>query len=103
VVQSDFGFHIIKLAGVKAEQVRPFEDVRNELAAELKKAEAGRKFAELAEGFTNMVYEQATASSPLRRSTSLRFRPVAGLREMARRLRPSTTKSLSRPCFPMTH
>ena len=64
VVQSDFGFHIIKLAGVKAEQVRPFEDVRNELAAELKKAEAGRKFAELAEGFTNMVYEQADSLKP---------------------------------------
>lgn len=64
VVQSDFGFHIIKLAGVKAEQVRPFEEVRNEIAAELKKAEAGRKFAELAEGFTNMVYEQADSLKP---------------------------------------
>jgi peptidyl-prolyl cis-trans isomerase D len=102
-VQSDFGFHIIKLAGVKAEQVRPFEDVRNELAAELKKAEAGRKFAELAEGFTNMVYEQADSLKPAAEKYKLRFRPVAGLREMARRLRPSTTKSLSRPCFPMTH
>ena len=64
VVQSDFGFHIIKLAGVKAEQVRPFEEVRNEIAAELKKNEAGRKFAELAEGFSNLVYEQADSLKP---------------------------------------
>lgn len=64
VVQSDFGFHIIKLTGVKAEKVRPFEEVRNEIAAELKKAEAGKKFAELAEGFTNLVYEQADSLKP---------------------------------------
>ncbi len=64
VVQSDFGFHIIKLTGIKAEQVRPFEEVRNEISAELKKLEASRKFAELAEGFTNLVYEQADSLKP---------------------------------------
>ena len=46
VVQSDFGFHIIKLTGVKAEKVRPFDAVKNDIAAELKRADAAKKYAE---------------------------------------------------------
>lgn len=64
VVQSDFGFHIIKLTGVKAEKVRPFDEVKGEIAAELKRGEAGKKFAELVEGFTNTVYEQSDSLKP---------------------------------------
>jgi peptidyl-prolyl cis-trans isomerase D len=64
VVQSDFGFHIIRLTGVKAEKVRPFEEVKAEIAAELKRTESAKKFAELVEGFTNTVYEQADSLKP---------------------------------------
>jgi len=49
---------------VKPEKVRPFEDVKNEIAAELKRTEAGKKFAELVEGFTNTVYEQSDSLKP---------------------------------------
>ena len=64
VVQSDFGFHIIKLTGVKAEKVRAFDEVKGEIAAELKRTEAAKKFAELVEGFSNTVYEQADSLKP---------------------------------------
>lgn len=58
-VRSDFGIHIIRLTGIKPAQVRPFEAVREEILAELKREAAARKFAELAESFSNTVYEQA--------------------------------------------
>ena len=39
-VQSDFGFHIIRVTGTKAAKARSFEDARAEIEAELKKARA---------------------------------------------------------------
>ena len=64
MVQSDFGFHIIRLTGVKASKSRPFDEVKGEIAAELKRNEAAKKFAELVESFTNTVYEQADSLKP---------------------------------------
>jgi peptidyl-prolyl cis-trans isomerase D len=64
VVRSDFGFHIIQLTGIKAEQGKPLEQVRGEIVAELKSQGAAKKYAEIAEGFTNTVYEQADSLKP---------------------------------------
>ena len=58
VVQSDFGFHIIKLAEIKAAQVKPLDAVRTEIDADIRKQKADKLFAEQAEQFTNSVYEQ---------------------------------------------
>ncbi len=56
VVESDFGFHIIKLTGIHAAKEKPLAEVKSEIEAELKKTAAARKFAEAAEAFSNMVY-----------------------------------------------
>ncbi len=64
VVESDFGFHIIKLTGVHAAKEKSLAEVRGEIEAELKKAAASRKFAEAAESFSNIVYEQADSLKP---------------------------------------
>ncbi len=65
VVQSDFGFHIIKLTGIHAAKLKPLAEVRGQIEAEVKKAAAGRKFAEAAESFSNTVYEQADSLAPV--------------------------------------
>jgi len=59
VVESEFGYHIIQLTDIKAPKVASFESMRSALEADLKKQQAQRKFAELAEIFSNMVYEQS--------------------------------------------
>jgi peptidyl-prolyl cis-trans isomerase D len=59
VVESDFGFHIITLTDIKAPKQKTFEEMKPEIEADLLKQQAQKKFAELAEGFTNAVYEQA--------------------------------------------
>jgi peptidyl-prolyl cis-trans isomerase D len=59
VVESEFGFHIIQLTDIKAPKVASFESMRPALEADLKKQQAQRKFAELAEIFSNTVYEQS--------------------------------------------
>lgn len=63
-VQSEFGFHVIRLSGVQPGKVRSFEDLKAELSAELGKQKAGQKFAESAEGFNNLVYEQSDSLKP---------------------------------------
>jgi len=63
-VRSDFGIHIIHLTGIKPARLRPFEEVRGEIEAELRREAAARKFHEVAEGFSNLVYEQADSLQP---------------------------------------
>lgn len=64
VVRSEFGFHIIRLTGIKPGKVRSLDEARDSIAAELKLQAAGRKFAEAAETFSNMVYEQSDSLQP---------------------------------------
>jgi len=64
LVESDFGFHIIKITGVKAGKMKSMEQARPEIEVELKKQRAGRRFAEAAETFSNLVYEQADSLAP---------------------------------------
>ena len=65
VIESDFGFHIIKLTGIKQPKVPSFEEMRPKLEADLTQQQAQRKFAEAAEAFTNGVYEQSDSLKPV--------------------------------------
>jgi peptidyl-prolyl cis-trans isomerase D len=65
LVESDFGFHIIKLADVKGAKQPTFEEARVSLEPELRAQLAQRKFAEVAEAFTNGVYEQSDSLKPV--------------------------------------
>lgn len=64
VVESDFGFHIIKVTAIHAAKEKPLADVKGEIEDELKKTAASRKFAEAAEAFSNIVYEQSDSLKP---------------------------------------
>ncbi len=64
IVRSDFGFHIIKLTGIKAEKLKPLDAVRADIIADLKHQAAAKKYAEMAEAFSNTVYEQADSLKP---------------------------------------
>jgi peptidyl-prolyl cis-trans isomerase D len=65
LVESDFGYHIIKLTDVKTPAQRSFEELRAGIEADLKQQQAQRKFAETAEAFTNGVYEQSDSLKPV--------------------------------------
>ncbi|MDH3319689.1 MAG: SurA N-terminal domain-containing protein [Betaproteobacteria bacterium] len=63
-VKSEFGWHVIRVTGVRPATVRPFAEVRAELTAELARQQGVRRFAEAAEAFSNMVYEQPDSLKP---------------------------------------
>ena len=64
VVESEFGYHVIKLIGIKPGKVRTLDEVRGDIEKEWTRAQAQKKFTESAEGFTNTVYEQADSLKP---------------------------------------
>jgi len=64
-VESEFGQHVILLTGIKPGAEKTFEQVRGELEREVRLQQAGTKFAEAAQAFTDMVYEQSESLKPV--------------------------------------
>lgn len=73
LVQSDFGYHIIQLNDVKPATKKTLDEVKNEIAAEIKKQLAAKKFAELAESFNNILYEQPDSLKPVADKLNLKI------------------------------
>lgn len=65
LVESEFGYHIIKLSDIKTPKPRSFEELRPGIEADLKKQQAQRTFTESADAFSNGVYEQADSLKPV--------------------------------------
>lgn len=63
LVQSEFGFHIIKLTEVSG-QAQSYESLKPQIRAELMYQKALAKFSEEAENFNNLVYEQSSSLKP---------------------------------------
>jgi peptidyl-prolyl cis-trans isomerase D len=74
VVESDFGYHIIVLTDVKTPKVRSFEELRAQIESDLKTQQAQRKYAEVAELFTNTVYEQSDSLKPVAEKLKLEIK-----------------------------
>jgi peptidyl-prolyl cis-trans isomerase D len=64
-VESRLGYHIIRLTAVRPGQSKSLDEVRGQIEQELKKQLAARRFAELADGFSNMAYEQSESLKPV--------------------------------------
>ena len=58
IVETDFGLHVIKLTDIKEEKHPNLEDVREQIEKKLKIQMVGSVFGEIAEDFSNVVYEQ---------------------------------------------
>lgn len=79
LVQSDFGYHIIRLTGVKPAAVKPLNEVKGEISDEIKKQQAAKKYSELAEIFTNTVYEQSDSLKPVADKLKLKIETASNL------------------------
>ncbi len=65
LVETDFGYHVITLTAVRGGEKKPFEAVRPEIEAEVRKSLAQKKYVEVAEQFTNAVFEQSDSLQPV--------------------------------------
>lgn len=79
LVETEFGFHIIRLTDIRTPQPRPYEEMRATLPAELKRQQALKLFSERAETFSNLVYEQSDTFKPVADALGLPVQTFQGL------------------------
>ncbi|MBV1875621.1 MAG: SurA N-terminal domain-containing protein [Cycloclasticus sp.] len=65
VVQTLYGFQIIKLVSKEADKIQPYENVVNEVTELFKTNIAGEKFYQLAERFAELSFENPDTLTPL--------------------------------------
>jgi len=70
LVESEFGYHIIQLTEIKG-QGKSFDEAKANIRGDLLYQKALAKFAEQAESFSNMVYEQSDSLQPVVKSFGL--------------------------------
>lgn len=96
VVESDFGYHVIQVTGVRGGDKKSFEQARAEIAEEVTKQLAQAEYSKVALDFTNMVYEQADSLKPAADRFKLEVRTVQNVR---RQPGPETAGPLANPKF----
>jgi peptidyl-prolyl cis-trans isomerase D len=79
LVESEFGYHIIQLTAIKPAAVKSLDEVKGQIAADIKKQLAAKKFTEMAEQFTNTVYEQSDSLKPVADKLKLKIETASGL------------------------
>lgn len=71
-IQTDFGWHIIKLIDVHPAKVQSFDEVKGQIEQDLKRQRASAKFAEAADQMQNLVYEQADSLEPVAKALNVK-------------------------------
>lgn len=72
LVESQFGYHIIRLDGVVPGAKLGFEVVKDDIVKEMKAQEAQKRFVEAADRFSNLVYEQPDSLDPAAKEFGLK-------------------------------
>jgi peptidyl-prolyl cis-trans isomerase D len=97
LVESEFGYHIIQLTDIKAPKAQSFESMRPALEADLKKQQAQRKYAEMAETFSNTVYEQSDSLKPVAEKLKLSIQKASKVLRNAEAPNAQSKNLLSHP------
>ena len=72
-VESQFGFHIIRLDGVIGGAKLGFAVVKDDIIKNMKQQQAQKRFVESAERFSNLVYEQPDSLEPAAKEFGLKI------------------------------
>jgi peptidyl-prolyl cis-trans isomerase D len=57
LVRSPFGFHIIKVTGIRGGEAKPFAKVKEQIRKDMQNEQAEQKFYDMAEQLENLTYE----------------------------------------------
>ena len=79
LVQSEFGWHIIKVTGVKPSSQRSLDDAKGDIAADLKKQKMATKYTELAGVFSETAYDQSESLKPVADKLKLQIQTADNL------------------------
>lgn len=79
IVETEFGLHLIRVTEVKGGSVPAFDQVKDKIESTFRQQQAQKRFAEAAEQFTNIVYEQADSLQPAADKLGLKIQTVANV------------------------
>lgn len=79
IIASDFGYHIVTVSKLVPAVVKPLDEAKPQMVAELKKQKMAKKYSEMAEVFTNTVYEQAESLKPVADKLQLKIQSAENL------------------------
>lgn len=91
LVASEFGYHILTVTSLKASAIKPLDEVKGEIVADLKKQQAQKKYSEMASVFTDTVYDQSDSLKPVADKLKLEIQTVNSL---SRTPSPATANSV---------
>lgn len=96
IVETEFGYHIIKLDDIKPGVVQPFEQARAAIENEVHGQQATQEFAKAAEAFTDAVYQQPDSLQPAADKLKLTIRKAS---DVTRTPAPGATGALASANF----
>ena len=71
VVETEFGYHLIYVTDIKSSAKSSFQEAKASVEQDLKRDLAKKKYAEFADQFSNMVYEQSDSLKPVAQKLKL--------------------------------
>ncbi|MES1162455.1 MAG: peptidylprolyl isomerase, partial [Rhizobacter sp.] len=96
LVESEFGYHVVKLTAIRGGEKRPFESVRAEIESEVQTQLAQKRYSEAAVDFSNMVEDQSDSLKPVADKYKLEVRTA---QDVHRTPAPTATGALANPKF----
>ncbi|MFZ6734848.1 SurA N-terminal domain-containing protein [Undibacterium sp. Ji42W] len=93
LVETEFGFHIIKVTAITPAGAKSLDDVKPQIMAEIKKQKAAKAYAEASDTFGNMLYEQADSLKPVAEKLKLKIQTVTGLTRNSKAGVPATVET----------
>lgn len=78
-VRTDFGYHLIKLQQQRGGEARPFEELRDDLRAELARGEAENEFFDLSEAAADLSFENPDSLEPVATELGLPLQTQSGV------------------------
>ncbi|MEI2414672.1 SurA N-terminal domain-containing protein [Orrella sp. JC864] len=79
VVQSQFGFHVVKLTDLQPADIKPLDEVREQIRDEIRKQLASERFADMSTKLTQLVYDQRDSLQPVADSVGVQVRSAGGI------------------------
>jgi peptidyl-prolyl cis-trans isomerase D len=71
-VETEFGYHVIRVTKAEPGRTRSFDEVRNELEQQVRQSKAQARFAQAADQLQNLVYEQADSLAPVQKALDVK-------------------------------
>jgi len=99
VVESEFGFHIIRVDDIRPGEYFPFAEVRSQVEGMMREQNMLGRFAEAAENFANLVYEESDSLQPAANAYGLTIQKSGWLNRESRGAEPVFNPKLLRAMF----